>query len=235
MSTKPTSSTKSKTARANGAKSRGPVTPEGRARSSQNAVRHGLATRRSALPPASVVLPAESAADFQRLLDSYLDEFAPASPVEVELVETMVAARWRLRRLAEIETTLLANEIQRSARYIENDFDELNLEPEDADRLAYAFKDLSDGRSLGLLIRYEGALSRSYSRAFKQLQILQSYRIRVEPNEPKPAEPPSRIAAPSRPFTPPPHAPENPENPAPAPQRATIQVPPRINDQHLHP
>jgi hypothetical protein len=175
MPTKPTSSTKSKTARANGAKSRGPVTPEGLARSSRNSVRHGLstsgaarrpgATRAAALPPASVVLPAESAADFQRLLDSYLDEFAPASPVEVELVETMAAARWRLRRLAEIETTLLANEIQRSARYIENDFESLDLEPEDADRLAYAFKDLSDGRSLGPLIRYEGALSRSYGRA----------------------------------------------------------------------
>jgi hypothetical protein len=185
MPTKSTSSTKSKTARANGAKSRGPITPEGRARSSRNSVRHGLATRAAALPPTSVVLPAESAADFQRLLDSYLDEFAPASPVEVELVETMAAARWRLRRLAAIETTLLGNEIERSARSIENDFERLGRHPDEADRLACAFRDLSDGQTLNLLIRYEGALSRSYGRAFKQLQVLQSLRNRPQPNEPK--------------------------------------------------
>jgi hypothetical protein len=37
------------------------------------------------------------------------------------------------------------------------------------------------------VVRYEGALNRSYDRSFKQLQILQSARHRVQPNEPKPA------------------------------------------------
>jgi hypothetical protein len=246
--TKPTSSTRSATARANGAKSHGPATPEGRARSSQNALRHGLAVRAAALPTVSVVLDDESPDDFQRLLDSYLDEFAPASSVEVELVETMAAARWRLRRLAEIEATLLGNEIERSARYIENDFESLDRDPDDADRLAYAFKDLSDRRTLGLMIRYEGALSRSYSRAFKQLQILRSYRERPQPNEPKPAASPALTTAPHRPASPqsllvepasdraaPEIRTESQQNPALPSQRATIEVPPRINVQHLHP
>jgi len=78
---KPTSSTRSDTARANGAKSHGPATPEGRARSSQNALRHGLTVRDAALPTVSVVLDDESPAEFQLLLDSYLDEFAPTSPI----------------------------------------------------------------------------------------------------------------------------------------------------------
>ena len=48
---------KSETARANGAKSRGPVTPEGRAASSRNSLRHGFTAE-------SVVLPTESQEDF---------------------------------------------------------------------------------------------------------------------------------------------------------------------------
>ncbi len=205
MPTKPTSSKKSATARANGAKSHGPATAAGRARSSQNALRHGLSTpqslpilpveptgdrvnpsgARAALPTVSVVLDDESPADFQRLLDSYLDEFAPTSPIEVELIETMVSARWRLRRLANIETTLLANEMETSVDDIHLFFADVDREPNVEDHLAYAFKRLADGASLHLLNRYEGTIGRSYARAFKQLQILRSLRVRVQPNEPK--------------------------------------------------
>jgi hypothetical protein len=202
MPTKPKSSKKSATARANGAKSHGPATPEGRARSSQNALRHGLstrgatrrpgATRAAALPTVSVVLDDESPADFQRLLDSYLDEFTPTSPLEVELIETMVSARWRLRRLANIETTLLANEMETTVDDLHNFFSDVDREPTIDDHLAYAFKLLAGGASLHLLNRYEGTIGRSYARAFKQLQLLRSLRARVQPNEPKqslPTEP----------------------------------------------
>jgi hypothetical protein len=197
MPTKPTSK-KSATARANGAKSHGPATTEGRARSSQNALRHGLAVRDAALPTVSVVLDDESPADFQRLLDSYLYEFTPASPIEVELIETMVSARWRLRRLANIETTLLGNEMETSVNDIHHFFADVDREPNVEDHLAYAFKHLANGASLHLLLRYEGTLSRSYARAFKQLQQLQALRNRPQPNEPKrslPVEPSGDRAA----------------------------------------
>jgi hypothetical protein len=113
--TKPTSSKKSATARANGAKSHGPATAAGRARSSQNATRHGLAGQ-------SIVLPTESLEEFHALLNSYLADFAPAGLVETELVEAMVAARWRLRRIATIETTFLGNEIDRLSPYADKSF-----------------------------------------------------------------------------------------------------------------
>ena len=119
------SNRKTQTARANGAKSRGPVTPEGRARSSRNSVRHGLAAQPAAPPPSSIVLPTESREDFQLLLDSYLAEFAPAPGVETELVEAMAATRWRLRRLSTIETTLLGNEIELYAKHTDDEFAEL--------------------------------------------------------------------------------------------------------------
>jgi hypothetical protein len=226
---KPKSSKKSATARANGAKSHGPATAAVRARSSQNARRHGLAVRDAALPTVSVVLADESIPDFHLLLDSYLDEFAPTSPIEVELVETMASARWRLRRLANIETTLLYNEIETSVDDIHNFFEDADREPDPEDHLAYAFKRLADGASLHLLNRYEGTINRSYAQAFKQLHLLRSLRIRVQPNEPKPAPEFTRGAV-RRPGPIPPNKIDDKALPAPPP---VLQTPPPSPKIHL--
>ena len=187
MPTKPTSKLKSATSRANGAKSRGPVTPEGRSRSSRNALRHGLTAKSPNLPPANVVLTTESKEDFQILLDSYLLQFAPQPGVETELVYAMAVARWRLRRTAAIETLLLNNEMLRLIDEIDADFEKYHFKDvEPIDGVTFAFKKLADnGPSLALLLRYEGTLNRSHDRAFKQLQILQAVRNRAQPNEPK--------------------------------------------------
>lgn len=164
------SSLKTQTARANGAKSHGPTTPEGRAKSSRNSIRHGLSSK-------SVLLPTESQEQFQLLLDAHIDQFHPASPIEMDLVEAMAVARWRLRRIWAIETSLLANELTRRAGDIDQEFSELTAE----DRLAWVFQRLADNnQSLALLARYEGNLNRAFDRAFKQLNILQ------QQNEPKP-------------------------------------------------
>ena len=109
---------KTKSARANGAKSHGPTTPEGRAISSRNSLTHGLSAQ-------SVVLSAESTEDFQTLLDAHIHQFHPANHVEMELVRVMVIARWRLRRILAIETSLLANELVRRAEDIDDEFSEM--------------------------------------------------------------------------------------------------------------
>jgi hypothetical protein len=72
------SQTKSQIARANGAKSHGPVTAEGKAISSRNSLRHGLTST-------AVVLPGESPEEFQSLLDGYIDQFQPATAVDTNL------------------------------------------------------------------------------------------------------------------------------------------------------
>jgi hypothetical protein len=162
---------KAAAARANGAKSRGPATPEGRAKSSRNSLRHGLSAK-------SVLLPAESHEQFQLLLDAHIQQFHPANPVEMDLVEAMAVARWRLRRIWAIETSLLGHELERRAEDMDEEFTEMSSE----DRLAWVFQKVADNhQSLSLLARYEGNLNRVFDRAFKQLNLLKSQRQ----NEPK--------------------------------------------------
>src|SRR5579883_3106756 len=78
-------------ARANGALSRGPSTPEGKRRSAQNAIRHGLLSE-------CVVLPGESVEGFAELLSQHVERFDPADGVEFGMIEEMAAAYCRLRR-----------------------------------------------------------------------------------------------------------------------------------------
>jgi hypothetical protein len=108
-------------ARANGAKSRGPATPDGRAKSSRNSLRHGLSAK-------SVLLPDESHEQFQLLLDAHIQQFRPTTPVEMDLVEAMALSRWRLRRIWAIETSLFANELTRRTEDIDDEFAELTAE-----------------------------------------------------------------------------------------------------------
>jgi hypothetical protein len=119
---------KAEAARANGAKSRGPATPEGRAKSSRNSLRHGLSAK-------SVVLPAESREQFHLLLDAHIQQFHPANPVEMDLVEAMAVARWRLRRIWAIETSLLVHELERRTEDMDEEFTDMSAD----DRLAWVF------------------------------------------------------------------------------------------------
>jgi hypothetical protein len=59
----------------------------------------------------------------------------------------MVIARWRLRRILAIETSLLANELIRRAEDIDDEFSEMTGD----ERLAWVFQRLADnGQSLAL-------------------------------------------------------------------------------------
>jgi hypothetical protein len=105
MRTNKTSENRARAARANGARSKGPVTAHGKACSSMNALKHGAYSE-------SLLLPTEDAADLQKLREYYYRRFQPAGQPEADLVETMIASMWRLRRLARIETGLLLREFE---------------------------------------------------------------------------------------------------------------------------
>src|SRR5579883_2561185 len=178
---------KSQSARENGAKSHGPKTEAGKQRSSQNALRHGLSAQ-------TLVLPSEDPAEYQRLLDGYLQQFRPTGPVEADLVHEMVAAKWRLNRLVLVETQLLAastDEVEQNrAEKIEDGDEDEPLTP--AQSLAQAFENLSRD-TLSFLYRTQGRLERTYSRALRTLQQMQAQCGPSGPPVAPPPEPENKI------------------------------------------
>ncbi|HTS48058.1 MAG TPA: hypothetical protein VMH05_08940 [Bryobacteraceae bacterium] len=165
--------TKSESARINGAKSHGPKTEAGRKRSSQNAIKHGLTSQ-------TLVLPTEDPEEFQQLLTSYLDQFQPDGPAELHLVHEMVAAKWRLERLAVIETQLYTEYLEQ----VEEDADD-PLSP--VESLTSAFTGLANSNSYPFLQRVEARLERTYARALRTLIQLQ--RLRQSSGQPNDAAP----------------------------------------------
>ena len=75
----------------NGAKSRGPTTPEGRKISRFNRLQHGLRAEQA-------VLPGEDPAEFQAIRDAYYDEWDPETLTRAMLVERLAINSWRLFR-----------------------------------------------------------------------------------------------------------------------------------------
>ena len=200
------SQSRSEAARINGAKSKGPITPEGRARSSRNSLRHGLLAEH-------VLLPHEDKAHYDQVRDSYIESFQPADQPQLDLVETIAAARWRLNRLVDMEATILEKEMLLRRQDMAKIFKTIS----EAEKLAWVFDHMANnGKGLQLLLRYEGQLNRTYDRALKQLQSLQKTNppdseVQV-PNEPKLA----LIPAPNTPQT----APEIVEEPVQPPEPA---------------
>jgi hypothetical protein len=149
--------------RANGARSRGPVTLEGKQRSSLNALAHGLLAR-------CTLMQGESPEALEALFKQHLERLGPADGVELGMVHEMVAAYWRLRRAWAIETRSFDNEVAAQPAG-----DEL-------DRMAAAFADLAAKPAAALLQRYETRLHLMYHRALQDLLLLRL----AEPNEPSP-------------------------------------------------
>jgi hypothetical protein len=190
------SQTKSEAARANGAKSQGPVTPEGKVRSSRNSLRHGF---RSEI----VVLPHEDKAHFEQLRDSYMDDLQPANQSQLDLVDTMAAARWRLNRLLAMESCLFEQELARNLEAIDKEFTGVD----DTGKMAFTLdKMVNTSKTPAHLLRYESHLNRSYDQALKQLQTLQKMAqaaaLEERPNEPKPAVLPADATQPNEPSAP---------------------------------
>ena len=159
--------TRSETSRLNGAKSRGPVTPEGRATSSLNAASHGLTAK-------TLILRNENEAHFLEIMNAYFDYFQPANQIEVDLISEMVAARWRLRRVWRYETALLDMEMDAQAPDFEKRFQTYD---EDM-RGGLAFATLVDkSRGLANTIRFDIHLSRTYRKSLDEFRLMRKFPV----------------------------------------------------------
>ena len=84
---------------ANSQHSTGPRTEEGKARSSQNATKHGLSAREV------IIAPGEHE-EFQQLLADFQTEIKPQGAIQQSLFDELVAAAWNLRRARRMEAEL---------------------------------------------------------------------------------------------------------------------------------
>ena len=85
--------------RRNALKSTEPTTPEGKERSSRNAIRHGLTAE-------TVIAGLEDAKDYQAFEAAVTADYNAETAVERELVLRLASVLWRLRRATGIETGL---------------------------------------------------------------------------------------------------------------------------------
>ena len=213
-------------ARANGKKSHGPVTEEGRKHSSMNALKYGLCAE-------TVVLPNEDGDAYTFLLDSYIQDLQPIGPVEMDLVTEMANAKWRQHRLYNVETDLYRQEMDKHKEAIEKGYTSYNENVEHA----FAFRTLSESGSVAMLSRVESLLERAYSRALRDLLRLQAARKqysekRTESQERTPADRIARVSKRSFPRGTPanPSPPTPPERKPPTPSPSLNLTSPRDSD-----
>jgi hypothetical protein len=130
---------------ANAQLSTGPRTEEGKARSSQNARKHGLTS-------AEIILAFEDREEFEELQSQLEADVRPQGAIQQTLFDQLVASAWNLRRIRRMEYALTDS----AAHYmdlVENV--ELTVR---LDRLA----------------RHHTRIERSFQRALKELKALQT-------------------------------------------------------------
>lgn len=172
--------TRQEASRANGARSNGPATPEGKSNSSRNALKHGLSTNHFCL------LENESEEAYKKMVDSYVDTLQPANDLEASLVEEMINCRWKLNRAEVIEATLL----DLSLATLEPKLPQFFTEISDTGKLALAYRDAVEvSKALTNIERNIARLSRQFRHAHDKLIEIQDRRksetSQLEP-EPEP-------------------------------------------------
>ena len=221
--------------RKNAQHSTGPRTPEGKARSSQNARKHGLFAR-------DTVLPEENPEEFLQLIADLEQELEAGGEFECRLVRHIADAEWRMRRLVRLETGALMDQVEKErlhAQRVQASLGNVNQQAwhgeENATRPADPYRHNTqelgavvcgnrDNAVLLTLSLYESRLSRKYFSLLKQLRFTQKLRRAAELDETE-ARPPA-LESPREPQPPisaanqlGPQAPL--KEPAQAPQAAT--------------
>ena len=140
--------------RANAKKSRGPKSVKGKARSSFNALKHGLTAE-------LIVIGGEDPREFENLLEQLSHDWNPVGPTECVLVKRLAILFWRLDRVPLFEAAILN---------VHRDEDPNSREARDRDlsRMTAAYTEA--------LKRYRGGATTSDETAEKKIEIAETNR-----------------------------------------------------------
>ena len=175
--------------RKNATRSTGPRTPAGKARSSQNACKHGLFAR-------DTVLPDENPEEFIQLIAELEVELEAVGGFEHRLVRHIADAEWRIRRLVRLETGALTHQLEKERLRVERIQADLpNLPPalqpasggqdtqpagiyqQTTRELGSSIVAYGNSPVLLTLSLYESRLNRKHQSLLKQLRLTQKLRF----------------------------------------------------------
>ena len=143
--------------RANGQRSKGPRSVEGKAASSRNSLKLGITAK-------AIIIPGEDPADLARLTAEYHAHYQPVGPIEAALLENAVRAEWMKHRYYRLEAAVLN---QRIAAQPDNEY-----------AIGAAFdQDAQSGNALQRLFRRQQAADRDWRDALQTLERMQSHRL----------------------------------------------------------
>ena len=169
------SSARAAASRANGSRSRGPRTVAGKARSSRNALKHGLRAHKH------VLLHDEDPAELAALETALVEDVAPEGALQGTLALRLASAAWRMTRADRLEADIL---------------DERGLRAQGAQvcpGLAL-IRDANGPRAFDTLLRYRGTVLAELLRSLRALKALQTEEAKARaaaakavPPDPEPA------------------------------------------------
>jgi hypothetical protein len=188
--------------RRNAQKSTGPKTPEGKARSRQNGLQHGLTAQ-------TCMLENEDPEALLELLQELQEKYDPQDTDEDFLLERMAKARFKYNRIMPLEAAILNLRLA-----VDRAPKELQEAQGQAGRRAWAYmRDANGGNALSKLSRYETTQLREYDRAREELQRIQKIRTATPPRSPEPANNQELRREPNPPTTPIPPSTSKPPQP----------------------
>jgi len=150
--------------RRNAQKSTGPTSPDGKARSSLNALKSGIDAW-------SHIIPGEDPAELEALTARFLLHFHPSDPVQLSLVDALISAEWIQRRLRRIEAQLWNYQIECLDKNLSH-ADFLDASIQHNSPIGHAFHAALD--PFTRIQRRIDATNRMYLRTLKALQGLQT-------------------------------------------------------------
>ena len=140
------------------------------------------------------------------MLQSFYDTFQPANAVEMDLVQQIAAASWRIRRINGMESAMLELEMDRQRDTIAHDFEFID----ETTRQALAIESAAKSGGMALLHRYDSRARRAYNQALRNLLDLQRERLSRQPAQP-PLQPSQSTTQADPPNQPEPLTAESPE------------------------